>query len=262
LIVYISANIFISANMCDREVRAVFHNEEAELNMKKDKVYSRQQMILLLQEDSPGYSSGSYQWKLGEMLKSGEIVKTGYDQYKIPAGKTSPVYLPEYSELAATIMNQVSEKYPYIAFTVFETVLLNEFLNHLVAQNTIFVQAEKEISSFVFRSLQEEGYENVMLKPAKKDFDLYWTKNAIVVTDLVSEAPMQTSDPHKITMEKMLVDIYCDKLIKGTFSRAEYPSIVEQAFDKYMVDRTRMLRYARRRNKETEIAHALDTGLN
>ena len=60
----------------------------------------------------------------------------------------------------------------------------------------------------------------------------------------------------------MLVDIYCDKLIKGTFSRAEYPFIVEQAFDKYRVDRTRMLRYARRRNREMEIAHVLDADLN
>ena len=53
-----------------------------------------------------------------------------------------------------------------------------------------------------------------MLKPAKKVFDLYWAKDTIVVTDLVSEAPIQMSDPHKITMEKMLVDIYCDKLIR------------------------------------------------
>ena len=164
--------------------------------------------------------------------------------------------------LLLSLCDTISEKYPYIAFTVFETVLMNEFLNHLVAQNTIFIQAEKDIASYVFRYLQEDGYRNVMLKPAKKDFDLYWSKDTIVVTDLVSEAPMHASDPHKITMEKMLVDIYCDKLIKGTFSRAEYPFIVEQAFDKYRVDRTRMLRYARRRNREMEIAHVLDADLN
>ena len=56
--------------------------------------------------------------------------------------------------------------------------------------------------------------------------------------------------------------VYCDKLIRGTFSMAEYPSIVEQAFDKYRIDRTRMLRYARRRNREKEIAHVLDAGLD
>ena len=243
-------------------VKAVFHNEDVESGITTNKVYSRQQMISLLREASPEYSSNSCQWKLGEMLKSGEIVRTGYDRYMISTGKARPVYSPDYSETASAVMARIAEKYPYIAFTVLETVLMNEFLNHLVAQNTIFIQTEKDIASFVFRYLQEEGYRNVMLKPAKKDFDLYWSKDTIVVTDLVSEAPMHASDPHKITMEKMLVDIYCDKLIKGTFSRAEYPSIVEQAFDKYRVDRTRMLRYARRRNREMEIAHVLDADLN
>ena len=191
------------------------------------------------------------------MLRSGEIVKTGYDQYMISVGKNRPVYLPDYSELATRIMAQITRKHPHMAFTVFETVLLNEFLSYPVVHNTVFVQAEKAISSFAFRSLQEEGYGNVMLKPAKKDFDLYWAKDMIVVTDLVSEAPILASDPHKITMEKMIVDMYCDKLIKGIFSKSEYSSIVERVFDKYRIDRTRMLRYARRRNKERELQDVL-----
>ena len=238
------------------------HSEKEKSGMGIDRVYSRQQMISMLREASPEYSNGSYQWKLGEMLRSGEIVRTGYDQYMISDGKARPVYSPDYSELAVTVMGRISEKYPHLSFSVFETVLMNEFLNHLVGQNTVFVQAEKDMTPFVFRFLQEEGYRNVMLKPAKKDLDLYWEKDTIIVTDLVSEAPLQASDPHKITMEKMLVDIYCNKLIKSTFSRAEYPSIVEQAFKKYRVDRTRLLRYARRRNKEMEIAHVLDDDMD
>ena len=237
------------------------HNKSDVSYLKKDSVYSRQQMLSLLRETSPEYSGGSYQWKLGELLKTGEIVKTGYDQYMVSVGNTKPVYSPVYSEAASTIMTRITEKFPFIAFTIFETTLMNEFLNHLVAQNTIFVQIERSIAPFVFRAFQEEGYGNIMLKPTKKDFNIYWVKNMIVVTDLVSEAPLLISDPHKITMEKMLVDIYCDKLINGTFSRAEYPSIVEQAYNKYRIDRIRMLRYARRRNKEIEIAYVLDTAM-
>ena len=50
-----------------------------------------------------------------------------------------------------------------------------------------------------------------------------------------------------------LVDIYADKLISATFSKAEYPSVLEQAMEHYRLDRTKMLRYARRRNKEKEL---------
>ncbi|MCR4893482.1 MAG: hypothetical protein K5911_01970 [Eubacteriales bacterium] len=57
-----------------------------------------------------------------------------------------------------------------------------------------------------------------------------------------------------ITLEKMLVDIYADKLISSTFSKAEYPGIIRQAESRYMLDETRMLRYAGRRNQQKEIA--------
>ena len=56
-----------------------------------------------------------------------------------------------------------------------------DFLNHLVAQNTVFVQAEKDISIFIFRFLQELGYEHLLYKPNKADYALYWEKDGIVV---------------------------------------------------------------------------------
>ena len=42
------------------------------------------------------------------------------------------------------LMEKISKKFPYVSFTVFETVLMNNFLNHLIAQNTIFLQVERE----------------------------------------------------------------------------------------------------------------------
>lgn len=107
-------------------------------------------------------------------------------------------------------------------FTVFETVLLNEFLNHLIAQNTIFIQVEKESSIYVFRFLQEHGVQNVMYKPDKNHFDLYWSKDCVVVTDMISEAPIRTDQPHAVMLEKMLVDMLADKLIAASFSKAQF----------------------------------------
>ena len=60
--------------------------------------------------------------------------------------------------MAAKLIVQISNKYPLARFTVFETALMNDFLNHLVAQNTVFIQVEKGISVFVFRFLREGGY--------------------------------------------------------------------------------------------------------
>jgi len=113
-----------------------------------------------------------------------------------------------------------------VQFTVFETILMNEFLTHFVAQKTVFIQVEKESSIYVFRFLQEQGIQNVLYKPGKSDFNLYWSKDCVIVTDIISEAPVRADKPHSIKLEKMLVDMLADKLITATFSKAEFVETV------------------------------------
>ena len=128
--------------------------------------------------------------------------------------------------------------------------MMNDFLNHLIAQNTVFIQAEKESSIYIFRFLQGKGYQNVMYKPGENDFDLYWSRDEIVVTDIISEAPLRIDEPHKIMLEKKLVDMIADKLISTTYNKAEFPDVIEQVQSRYYLDKVRLLRYARRRNRE------------
>ena len=138
-------------------------------------------------------------------------------------------------------------------FTVFETVLMNEFLNHLIAQNTVFIQVEKESSIYVFRFLQEQKHLNVMFKPSKKDFNLYWSKDCVIVTDMITEAPIRAGAPHLIMLEKMLVDIVSEKSIAATFSPAELPSVFDNVLSGYKIETRRMKRYAGRRGKLAQI---------
>ena len=230
---------------------------EFDVQLESGRSYTRRELISVFSSDEKTLKENSFQWRLGGYLKSGKLIKTGYDEYRMPDEITILPYQPQYSEMAVNIITYLSDLYPYVSFSVFESVLMNEFLNHLIAQNTIFVQVEKESASFVFRSLQEAGYTNVMYKPSAKDRALYWKKDCIIVTDMVSEAPLSRQNPHFITLEKMLVDMYCDKFISGTYSIAEFPGVIKQAAGSYLLDRTRMLRYARRRNKEKEIREML-----
>lgn len=59
-------------------------------------------------------------------------------------------------------------------------------------------------------------------------------------------------------LEKMLVDMVADKLIASTFSKAEFPSVWEQVQSRYIIDKVRMLRYARRRNRKEVILGYLE----
>ena len=191
-------------------------------------------------------------------MRDGKILRRGYDAYSISQGEKPREYRPLYSDETINLIDLISKKYPHVSFTVFETVLMNDFLNHLIAQNTIFVQVEKESSIYVFRYLQDEGYDNVLYKPRQEDMTLYWSKGSIIVTDMVSEAPLRAADPHVITLEKILVDMLADKLILASYSKAEYPDVIEQAESRFLLDKKRMLRYAKRRNRYKEICNYLE----
>ncbi len=157
---------------------------------------------------------------------------------------------PIIPNISYALIRFLAKEFPKVRFTVFETVLLNEFLNHLIAQNTIFLQAEKPSNAFVFRFLQDKSPTSILYNPSKREFDLYWSKDCVVITDLVSEAPLSKGKSRSVMLEKILVDLLADKLVASTFSKAEYEGILEQAQKKYFIDEKRMLRYANRRNKK------------
>ena len=220
--------------------------------------YSHQELIKLLKNNYPQMRDSSYHWAVCGMLKSGSLTKIARNVYVVQNERKKPVYRPAYSDLAAKLISQVSDKYPSGHFTVFETALMNDFLNLLVAQNTVYIQMEKDVSIFVFRFLQELGYDHLLYKPNKDDYALYWKKDCIVVTDLISEAPLSASAPHEICLEKMLVDMYCDKLISSAYSKSEYPEMLKQAMKTYHIEPAKMMRYARRRGREDEIKKILE----
>lgn len=222
------------------------------------RIYCHKELMDELKTLKTDLSESTYHWAISGLVRDGALTRLGYDSYSLSSNLPKDEYVPVYSDMAEGLIRLVSEKYPYVRFTVFETVLMNEFLNHLIAQNTVFIQVEKESSIYVFRFLQEQRLLNMMYKPSKKEFDLYWSKDCVIVSDMISEAPIRADRPHAIMLEKMLVDMSADKLIATTFSKAELPDVYEQAQSRYCLDKVRMLRYARRRNRKDALLKYLE----
>lgn len=234
--------------------------EQVVKSLKSDRKYSHKELADELKALKPDLHDSTYHWAISSLIKHGRIEKLGYNMYSLPTEEPKKEYYPVYSDLATGLIDQIQDKYPLVTFTVFETVMMNEFLNHLIAQNTVFVQVEKEVGIYIFRFLQENGYPNVMYKPRVDAFDLYWKRDCIVITDLITEAPLRSDGPHVIMLEKILVDMCADKLMSSTFSEAEFPDIMEQAQSRYHLDVARLLRYSRRRNRETMMKEYLERG--
>ena len=221
-------------------------------SLERGRIYPRKELISIMKNENSGMSDNSLIWMIGDLVKRGKLVHAGRDQYVL-SDRKKDVYSPVYSQYAVDIKNRIAGKYPAIGFTVFESILLNEFLNHLIARNTIFIQTERDTSAFIFDFIRENIQPNVLYRPSEKEYSRYWQPDMIVVLDWTSQAPLNLTAPHDITAEKMLVDIYCDKTIRLTYSGSEYKSIVNAVYDRYNVDTVRLLRYAGRRNKTDKI---------
>ena len=197
-------------------------------------------------------SEASFYKKVEELVKSGQIIRVGRNVYSLPDDKRL-TYEYKYSELAEAVAQEIAQQYPYVNFSIFEFVQLNDFVNHLIAHNVIFLSVEADIMDFVFETLRDKYPGKVLINPTVEIYHQYWSDNMIVLGKLTTEAPKGQKVSWHTRLEKMLVDIMAEPLLLASISRAEYPHIYEDAFDRYIVDENGLFRYASRRKVTKKI---------
>lgn len=193
-------------------------------------------------------------WYLSKLAEDGRIVRVSHGRYTVAGSRK--VFRPEPGAKAAGLYRQFREAFPEVGICVYEGPWLFQFMHHLASNQVTYIEVEKDIAETVFHRLQDDG-ETVFLRP---DADLIYKyvdmdEGAVFVKHLTSESPLQTVTETKVpTLEKLLVDMYCDPdffYLQG----AEYNRIMHNARSRYVINLSRMLRYARRRN----VAKAIQT---
>lgn len=111
---------------------------------------------------------------------------------------------------------------------------------------------EKEVTSSVFQFLRSENIP-AFLEPDEEIIQNYLPDNRtpVIILPLVSEAPLQiVNSVQTVTLEKILVDLFCDTTTFFAYQGSERSTIFKEAFDRYTVHQNKLLRYARRRGKK------------
>lgn len=229
--------------------------EDIMKRLKKNEIYTRQQIYSVLQKEKPDLSYNSFKWIMAEMIRKGIVCRTQRGLYRLadPTVSEKEKYRPVLNTRSVELSEKIGARFPYIDYVCFESSQLNEFLNHLIGKNTYFVLVERDAVDYVFRYLQEEESANILLKPGKKEWDAYWSDDTIVMLNLVSESPKNEQNSHEMSIEKLLVDVVAEKSFQSLYSKNEVEFIFESAERSYLVDYARLMRYARRRGKEEEV---------
>lgn len=200
-----------------------------------------------------GYTLGeaSFKQDLYQMVSEGKIARAGRDAYFV-LPENLKQYHYDHSEKAGKIAGLLTDYHPYLLFTIFELVQVNEFVNHLLAHNILYVSVSKDVGAAVYDTLRQAD-QWVLLQPSQEIYHQYWDDDMIVINRLVSETPMTDAPKWSPRLEKILVDLMADKLIHESVSESELAGIYEAAFDRYVIDESALFRYARRRHAADKI---------
>lgn len=219
--------------------------------------FSKQDYYEFLRNNGYVKKYNSYLVSFQKLINDGKVHRVGRNRY-CAEKKEYRSYSHLYSGEAVKIADCIKSNHPFTDFVIFETVQLNEFINHQIGKNTIFVYVDIDVADFVYETLNMEFQGMVMLSPKSKEFHQYRRENSVVISRLISESPKNTDVPWQISLEKMLVDIIADRLVHETFSESEYSNIFDTAFERYIIDKSKLIRYAGRRNAVSKIRNYID----
>ncbi len=209
------------------------------------RLFDRSDLQVVMEECGYKTSKSITNHMLETLLTTGDIARVGRNKYCV-SGSLKTYNFP-YSDLAVSLSDEIIKAHPYLDFRIFELVQLNEFVNHQIAHNIVFVSVERDFEEDVFNTLWGRHKGSVLLKPKTDEVFRYLNDDMVVIMKLPSESPKGKDVFWNTRLEKMLVDIAVDKLLRQIVYTGEYPTIYKDSFNKYAIDRNMMFRYARRR---------------
>ena len=157
-------------------------------------------------------------------------------------------FVPELSEDMIAANEILHRELPFSSFCLYKGTEFAPYLHNIATNNVLYVETERDTCESAFNVLKREGY-TCYIRPGKDMIYHYidLADNVVFIKPLPSESPLQTVQGLTVpTLEKLLVDINVDEdfyYLQG----GETFYILRNAAEKNVINRSRLLRYARRR---------------
>lgn len=246
--------------------RVIFATDKLNINKIKYrftdvKNFETKDILAFYNEIEPGIKSSTVNWRIYSLVQLGIVSRIGRGKFVIGESKN---FLPEISSKLKTINTKLINKFPYLKICIWDTSVLNQFMQHQPGRFFIIIEVEKEATQSVFYTLKDLNYA-VFVEPTNDILTKYLPsdKDVLIVKPLVSEAPTQfVNNIITTTVEKLLVDIFCDKMLFSAQQGFEMRTIFIEALSKYTINENKMLRYSGRRGKKESFIKFLNSVTN
>lgn len=184
-------------------------------------------------------------WYLNKLTSEHHLSRISRGVYSA-SGLTE--FVPEVTADMVAVNEILHRELPFSSFCIYKGTELAPYLHNIATNNVLYVETERDSCESAFNVLKREGY-TCYIRPGKDMIYHYidLADNVVFVKPLPSESPLQTVQGLTApTLEKLLVDINVDEdffYLQG--SESFY--IIRNAAEKNVINRSRLLRYAKRR---------------
>ena len=205
----------------------------------------------------PEVKKTTVNWRIYNLVQEGIMNRVGRGKFSLG---NSDAYIPDISNKLKSVYKKMKSDFPFLTVCLWSTSVLNEFMLHQPGRYYELMEVDKDAMESVFYYLKDRNY-SVFMEPSEQLIRRYMIdeKEPWIVKSLVSEAPIQLINGFPtVTIEKLLVDIFCDPVIFNAQQGSEMNQIFNEAFEKYSISENKMLRYASRRRKKKEFDNYLN----
>jgi len=147
-------------------------------------------------------------------------------------------------------------------YCIWSTKTISEFMLHIPGKFMTILEVEQDALEPLYEYLKTQNYNNVYIEPEAKEIERYIfdSEQPVILQSLISKTPIQkVGKIYTVTLEKLIVDLFCDKNLFIAFQGAELVHIINNTYHRYSINFTKLFHYARRRGKETDLKSYLTT---
>lgn len=235
---------------------------EAILNyaVRQGGVFRRKALLRDIPLQQTGVKDSAITLQINRMIASGILRRIGRGEYELSQNGL-PEYVYQPYEEEKSIFTKLKQQFPLLDVCIWSPRVLASFMLHVPDIGYTFVDVEKDGMETVFHALQDmELGRNILLNPSLTDCERYLTgSDAIVVRQLIGESPLTVVDGCIVPrIEKILVDVIGDNELFFA-SGSETYNIYEFAFERNRINKSKLLRYASRRNRKEKVVQIIQT---
>lgn len=201
-------------------------------------------------KDDPALNESTLRWRIHSLKHEGAIISVGRGVYSF---QNKPSWIPSIDNSVRAVYKKIEKQYNDLIFSVWSTSWLNEFTKLQAFRYLVIIEVEADFPQSIFDYLKETGLKDIYFQPGKKEVSNYLsdTRETYVIESLVTKSPVQLIEKISIPrLEKILVDLFCDKDLLYAYQGSELINIFQKSFSTYALNISALVNYSRRRARD------------